>query len=128
MNEDTGEVLMQRGAAPGRHELTVRVREQTATWDVTVDAIVVVDVVYIDDEALARTGSVRLEGVTGAQFITREETADNVFSDSMGQVFAQTMASLLDTEPANVQVLGVVDVPGALASVPTSTCVSLPLL
>ena len=126
MNEDTGEVLMQRGAAPGRHELTVRVREQTATWDVTVDAIVVVDVVYIDDEALARTGSVRLEGVTGAQFITREDrNNDNVFSDSMGQVFAQTMASLLDTEPANVQVLGVVDVPGALASVPTFTSVSL---
>ena len=113
VNDNTGEVLMQRGAAPGRHELTVRVYDDF--WDQTVDAKVVVDVVYIDDEALGRTGSVRLEGVTGEQFISRVETTSG-FEDSIAQAFAQTMADLLGTERQNVEVLGVVDVPGTFPS------------
>ena len=113
VNDNTGEVLMQRGAAPGRHELTVRVYDDF--WDQTVDAKVVVDVVYIDDEALGRTGSVRLEGVTGEQFISRAETTSG-FEDSIAQTFAQTMADLLGTERQSVEVLGVVDVPGTFPS------------
>ena len=57
---DTGAIFMIAGAPPGEHELRIRVNDTRYTQSVV--ALTTVRVVYIDDEALGRAGSVRLTG------------------------------------------------------------------
>ena len=56
----TGETFMKPGAPPGTHELRIRVND--TKFQQSVIALTTVQVVYIDDEALSRAGSVRLSG------------------------------------------------------------------
>lgn len=67
VNKDDGKVLMLEGATKGDHTLTVSVFDNK--WKQTIKASVNVKVIYIEQDAVLSSGSIRLQGVTVEEMI-----------------------------------------------------------
>ena len=67
LNEQTGMLTMKRGAHEGRYDFSVQVRDKQFNKEVT--STVTVNVLAISEEAVRKSGSMRLQGITAEEFI-----------------------------------------------------------
>lgn len=106
LNQDTGVLTLLEGTEPGDYELQFTVTEQSALIDRhEVDAVVVVHVKVIPDEAIERSGSIRLLDTTAEEFIT--ETNGKNQKDMM----QAEVAKLLNVSYENVDILSILHSP-----------------
>ncbi|XP_055343968.1 neural-cadherin-like isoform X2 [Paramacrobiotus metropolitanus] len=67
LNRDTGMITMKRGATEGQYRFSVDVLDKK--YEKSVTSTVVVNVMSVTEEAVAKSGSIRLRGISAEDFI-----------------------------------------------------------
>ncbi|XP_013408639.1 neural-cadherin isoform X2 [Lingula anatina] len=100
LDQDTGDVIMLKGAPEGNYNLEVKVTDNVR--NVEAIAVVVVNIKYIGKEAVYSSGSIRLTGITAEQFIERPKGGKSKYD-----MFRELLATKLGTKTEFVEIFTV---------------------
>ncbi|XP_026463684.1 LOW QUALITY PROTEIN: DE-cadherin-like [Ctenocephalides felis] len=104
LDSDTGMITMRQGTQDGIYRLNFKVTEESLLIERhSVDASVTITVKEIPEEAVDKSGSVRLLGITAEQFIQSNHFAEPSLKDK----FRLKLATLLNTSYENVDLFTV---------------------
>ncbi|XP_054284040.1 neural-cadherin isoform X4 [Macrosteles quadrilineatus] len=106
LNEDSGMITMRQGTQGGRYQLRFKVYDRKHT-QTDIPANVTVTVKEIPHEAVVKSGSVRLAGITDEDFIRVWNYRTQSIVRSKADRFRDKLADLLNTERDNVDVFSV---------------------
>lgn len=105
IDEDTGMLLMRRGAREGRYKLAFKVYDRKHMQDTSANVTVVVK--HLPYEAIVNSGSIRLTGLTDEQFVNNWNGKTQSMYRSRFDRLHDKLAKLFEVEKANVDIFSV---------------------
>nr|XP_018903845.1 PREDICTED: neural-cadherin isoform X4 [Bemisia tabaci] len=106
LNENTGMITMKHGTWSGTYHLRFKVYDRKHTQN-DVPANVTITVKEISQEAVYKSGSIRIAGITDEDFIRVWNYKTQSTVRSKADRFRDKLAELLNVEPENVDVFSV---------------------
>ncbi|CAD5119447.1 unnamed protein product [Dimorphilus gyrociliatus] len=98
--EDHGHIILKEGTKAAKYDLDIRISDNSRKGDV-VESKMIVNVIYINEQAVKSPGSMTLTGITAKQFIAGEDNKRDKLRNSL--------ASILGTSTENVDIFSIYD-------------------
>ncbi|ESO86530.1 hypothetical protein LOTGIDRAFT_167053 [Lottia gigantea] len=107
---ENGSIILKEKVPEGEYTFTVKVTDNL--HQKTVESTVTVVIQMLTEEAVKKSGAMRLTGITAEDFVDREKVDDgnlNSYYDSKSDKFRQLLADKLNTKKEKVEVISVMN-------------------
>ncbi|KAK6174384.1 hypothetical protein SNE40_017672 [Patella caerulea] len=110
VNEENGMITMAKGV-PVDKDYTFSVNVFDRIWNLNAVSTVTVTVRNLSEEAVRKSGAMRLTGTTAEEFMDREKKAGDItaYEESKSDKFRQLLASKISAPVGNVEVISVMN-------------------